>query len=216
MGSLQQRAPLLFALMLLLPVLPAQQADAATRYVTDEFRIMMRGGPKNSFRIKQVLKSGAPVEVLERGDSGWDRVRTTSGRTGWVLTRYLSDQPAARTLVDQAVTERAQALKDRDRLKEQVLELKGQIRDQRRLESELAHIKRVSQDALTLEQENHELRQQMEVLQNKLQEVSDENRLLERQSDTQFFLAGAGVLILGILGGSMLSRRRKRPYDGLV
>ena len=48
-------------LLLWLAALPTQ---ADTRYVTDEFNIMMRSGESPSHRITRQLRSGSPVEVL--------------------------------------------------------------------------------------------------------------------------------------------------------
>ncbi|MEG3641313.1 TIGR04211 family SH3 domain-containing protein [Magnetococcus sp. PR-3] len=195
----------------------ALESYAATRYVTDEFRIMMRGGPGNKYRIRQVLKSGEGVEILEKGDQGWDRVRSRTSREGWVLRRYLSDQPAARTLLDQAIAQKDQAIRDRDGLREQLAELQGQLRNQRRLESELMHIKRVSKNAIELEKTNQDLEQRVATLERDLQNVTADKRVLEKSAETQFFLSGAGVLILGMIAGAIMRRRGKQaPYDALM
>ncbi|ABK46168.1 SH3, type 3 domain protein [Magnetococcus marinus MC-1] len=219
MGSLRPSTKRLASLLLttLFVVGFGISSSAATRYVTDEFRIMMRGGAGNQFRILQVLKSGEGVEILEKGDQGWDRVRSSSGRDGWVLRRYLSEQPAARTLLDQAVAQKDQALRDRDGLQEQLAELRGQLINQRRLESELMHIKRISKNALELEKINQTLEQRVAALEQELQTVTADKRVLEKSSETQFFLSGAVVLTLGMIAGAILRRRGKQtPYDALM
>ena len=47
--------------------------------------------------VAALLKSGTKVELLEEDTaSGYSRVRVGPGRDGWVLSRYLSNEPAAR------------------------------------------------------------------------------------------------------------------------
>ena len=71
--------------------------QAETRYVSDRLEITMRSGTSTSHGIVRMLRSGTPVEVLENDkDSGYSRVRISSGKEGWVLTRFLMSGPAAR------------------------------------------------------------------------------------------------------------------------
>lgn len=71
--------------------------DAATRYISDETAITLRADKGMNAAVEALLKSGAKVELIENdGASGYSRVRVAPGREGWVLTRYLSTEPAAR------------------------------------------------------------------------------------------------------------------------
>ena len=84
-------APLLAALLF------SSAAHAESAWVSDEFEITLRSGPSTSNAIQLMLKSGTELEVLERDrESGYARVRTGGGTEGWVLTRYLMNEPAAR------------------------------------------------------------------------------------------------------------------------
>ena len=80
------------------PDAPAQSGSAG--YVTDQFEITMRRSPSaGNTAIVRVLESGTPLTVVERdAGNGWSRVRlTTSDTEGYVLTRYLMDEPSARS-----------------------------------------------------------------------------------------------------------------------
>ena len=95
----------------------AWQAQAETRYVSDQLEIPMRTGKSTQHRILRMLPSGTPLEVLELDkENGWTRVRTPDGKEGWVLTRLLMDIPAARDRLARAEKRLAELeLRDRQR-----------------------------------------------------------------------------------------------------
>jgi SH3 domain protein len=61
----------------------AGAASAQPAFVGGDLRAPVRSGPGNEFRILETLKAGEPLQVLER-DEGWVRVRTPSGKQGWM------------------------------------------------------------------------------------------------------------------------------------
>lgn len=91
---------LLCVIFLLAAALPV---SAQSRYVSDELAIVLRGTPGPEGASLGVLTSGAQVELLESGAAGgYARVRSADGREGWVLERYLKDQPIARERLQRA------------------------------------------------------------------------------------------------------------------
>ena len=81
----------------LLILLPVAHADAQTVWVSDQFEVMLRTGPSTNNAIERMLPSGTALEVMERDEeAGYARVRTAAGTEGWVLTRYLMNEPSAR------------------------------------------------------------------------------------------------------------------------
>ena len=86
------RLAILFLLLLL-----TSAASAQPRYVSDRLEVTLRTGTSTQHSIIRMVPSGARVEVLETdGASGYSRVRAADGTEGWVLTRYLMEEPAAR------------------------------------------------------------------------------------------------------------------------
>ncbi|WP_455223013.1 TIGR04211 family SH3 domain-containing protein, partial [Kaarinaea lacus] len=69
-----------------------------TQYVTDNLAITLRSGKTNEHRILRSLESGTKLRVLE-SDKTHARVKTEDGTVGWVLVRYLVDEPVARVLL---------------------------------------------------------------------------------------------------------------------
>ena len=81
----------------LLGILISLTAGAEESWVSDQFEVMLRTGPSTSNAIERVLRSGTALEVLETdSEAGYARVRTTAGTEGWVLSRYLMNEPSAR------------------------------------------------------------------------------------------------------------------------
>ena len=89
--------PLWLTLCLLLFGTTAWAQGGSTRYISDETAITLREDKGMTAPVAALLKSGTKVELLEEDTaSGYSRVRVGPGRDGWVLSRYLSNEPAAR------------------------------------------------------------------------------------------------------------------------
>lgn len=207
-------------LVLCLLALAATAADAQTRYVSDRLEVTLRSGTSTQHSIVRMLPSGTPLQVLETDEaSGYTRVQTEAGTEGWVLTRYLMNEPAARAQLAAATT-RAQTLSTRvaeleERLRNVTGE-RGALEAERtglgteldEVRAELERIQRVSASALELDKVNRELRTRLA----SAEQVGDGLRMevaeLKRSSQRDWFLAGAGVLVAGLLAGLVIPRLR--------
>ena len=109
-----------FALLFLIILIPTAVV-AENGYVTDQFEVTMRSGPSTRNAILRMLPSGTTVEILEvNKETGYSRISTTSGAEGYVLSRFLMNQPAAR---DQIIGMRQQVSNLRQRNQELVARL---------------------------------------------------------------------------------------------
>ncbi|MCB1796879.1 MAG: TIGR04211 family SH3 domain-containing protein, partial [Candidatus Competibacteraceae bacterium] len=80
----------------------AGPVHAETGYVTDSCTIPIRRGMSTQYKILNMAPSGTPLQILEtNGTEGYTKVKTPEGTVGWILTRYLMDQPAPRDQVTQ-------------------------------------------------------------------------------------------------------------------
>ena len=71
--------------------------QAQTLYVTDEFKVTMRSGESAKHRVVQMIKSGTPVTVLGvNKETGYTEVRTSSGKTGYIMSIQFLNEPVAR------------------------------------------------------------------------------------------------------------------------
>lgn len=207
-------------LVLCFLALSAAAADAQTRYVSDRLEVTLRTGTTTQHAIVRMLPSGARVEVLGTDDAtGYARVRTADGTEGWVLTRYLMDRPAAREQLDAATT-RAESLASRVAELTTELEALKSERDTldaergglgaetEELRAELERVRRVSASALELDKTNRELRTRLAAAEQAGDGLRAEVADLKRNTQRDWFLAGAGVLVLGLLFGLIIPKLR--------
>lgn len=201
-------------------------ATAATRYVSDELSINMRRGPGTGYRITQLLDAGQQLETLSE-DSGWTQIRTPGGSTGYVLTRFLSEEPAARTRID-AMQEQTQKLKSENAdLKSELSEaLDGSkelgntkrelVSENKELSTQLQQIRETSADAIRISNENEKFREQLLSVRSDNERLRHENEAL--QSRREGMKIGALIMIGGIVVGLLLPlfrKRRKGSWDSL-
>lgn len=186
------------------------QADAI-RYVSDQMEITLRSGKSSRNEILRLLPSGTALTVLENDEqAGYSRIRTPSGKEGWVLNRYLMHTPPARdrlaaaekklTQLQNILKKKASIEKERDQFNTQNV----------RLNKQLAEIRRVSSNAVKISEENETLRTSSIKMERKIQMLEQENDSLQDRSYRNWFMTGAAVVIVSILFGIMLTRIRWR------
>ncbi len=198
-------------------------ALAETRYVSDSLDITLRRGQGTTFQILRTLKSGTALEILET-DSGYSQVRTSGGTEGWVLTRFLMNEPSARAQLNAAISRAANFETKHKALSEQITLItseKKELEDNRsnldksnsQLSKELKRIKATAGRALQMDGENKDLKSKVISLERNNQALSQENETLKDRNARDWFMVGAGVAILSLLLGLLLARfsgRRKR------
>ena len=201
-------------LAILLLVLLPLAAAAETRYL--EVDVTLRRGQGTEFGIVRLVPTGTPVEVLEgRPESGYTRVRAPDGSEGWVLSRYLTAEPAglealaaARGRVAELERELAALGAERERL----------AREQEETAGELARIRDLSAGSLALEQENQRLKATVARQASEIEAHRAERETLTSRAYREWFLVGAGVLLAGIVLGYVLPKlrwRRRRSWSDL-
>lgn len=219
----------LLALALILCGLTAAQAEV--RYVTDQSRIMMRSGESVQHKILRTLRSGQALELIESNpETGYSKVATEDGQTGYVLTRQLMTTPSARDRLAEverelrALKEAPEQLASKLALSESKLQKLSadyaQLQETKgRIEQELESIRRTAADSIRMARERTELRKTVAAMTRQLEDLKQENRDLSNEGARNWFLVGAGVVILGILIGLILPRlhiqRRRDTWGSL-
>ncbi|MDH3638835.1 MAG: TIGR04211 family SH3 domain-containing protein [Gammaproteobacteria bacterium] len=195
---------------------------AETRFVTDQFKITMRSGQSTSHKVEHMLESGTQLDVLSTNpETGYSQVRTADGRTGFVLTRLLMNQPSARDRLQQAESRLAELQQEPEKLTSKLTALEQEYdtlktghtllqEDNNALKQELESIQQTARDAVAIAKERDGLRKRMASLTRQAGELQLENQDLRNQSDKKWFLTGGGVLVGGILLGLILPRLRLR------
>jgi SH3 domain protein len=205
-------------------------AQAETRYVSDRLEIQMRTGKGTQFKILRMLPSGTALEVLEVDQqNGYSRVRSPGGVEGWVLSRYLMKGKAARDRLAEAEKKLARLELENRKLSGSVDELqnaKGSIdqergalsKENRKLSQELDTIRRTASSALAIDAENKDLKSKIVAYERQAQTLKQENEGLKDRTARDWFMVGAGVVILGMIIGLIIPRirwRKKSSWDTL-
>ncbi len=199
-------------------------ALAQTVYVSEDFEITMRTGPGTAHKIISLIQSGKALEMVERGED-WSMVRTTTGKEGWVLNRYLTeDQPCAMVLdhVRQNYDILAAQYKDiksqYDALSAQKTVLDSDLSQSQQERDELSQaytsLKKESADYLKLKKRHQEISAELEAEKTRSAKLDDENMQMRRSRIIQWVLTGGGIMLVGFFIGLFSSSRRK-PRSGL-
>lgn len=217
-------------LLLVLPLLtPLTITAETTRYVSDELEITMRSGQGVKFGIRKMLKSGAKLDVIETDPAGYSKVRTSKGTTGWVLTRYLSNTPSSRNLLEASDQKAANLELELATYKEEIQSISSQNsttgsenlslkETSQRLSKELDDLRSTASNAVALDNENRQLKEKLQQIDHQIQSLVIENSTLKESDAKSWFLIGAAVLFGGMILGLILPRlrlQRKNSWGNL-
>lgn len=213
--------------MFLLTLLTATSyAAVEKRYVSDKLWLQLRSGPGSDFRILKALPSGEHLIFMEQTeDKNYTKVTTDKGVEGWVLTRFLEDEPVAKEklILSQRELVKVQAelntlKKQSDALSQEKSSLSGDrstlTRDKKNLQKELKRIKAISANALQLDSKNTKLTKRNQELEIQLETLTADNTRLKDDKERTFMIIGGGLVILGIILGLAIPAMRGGKKGG--
>mgnify|MGYP001273703680 CR=1 FL=1 len=198
----------------------AHSLAADTVYVRDTIYVPLRGGQSAEHRIlHRGIRSGTALERIQTNDdSGYTQVKMESGLEGWIQSQYLVDEPIARVrlkqtegrLLDLEASYQKKLLIQQDIETKQIelsdsnetLQTKNDT-----LTEELTNLTQLAANVIAIDEENKQLRDEQTKLVEQMDAVSVANQELQSSTDQQWFLRGAGTILIGLLVGFWLSRR---------
>ena len=196
-------------------------------YVDDTLTITVRTGKGSEYQILRTISSGTAVEVLQTDADGYKLIRLKDGVEGWVRSQYLVDNPIARDRLAEVETRLEQLKEENARLRgansatqqqkdgvDEELTLLTQKYQE--LNSKYAELRALAAEPEAIKAKNKALSEEIETLERSTLELREQNNLLTNRSEQNWFLAGAGVLLGGMLIGLVLPRvrwRRKSSWD---
>jgi SH3 domain protein len=151
-----------------------------------------------------MLKSGTKLEILEY-QKDWSQVRTDSGQTGWVLSRFLTEKIPDALLVGKLSKENLSLI---SKLKGVELENKKLINENIKLaqvQEKYDELKQKSAHFLKLDAEYKTISEQSEMQKNQIKEL--EKSL--NSDEKLWFLSGGGVFIVGLCFGLSMRKKKK-------
>ncbi len=195
-------------------------ALAKASYIKSRPDIAVRTGQGVDYKIIYMAKDGIAVELLEEEDS-YARIRLDNGKEGWVLRRFLSEEPPLEGIVDslraekeklkQRETKIAQELDDvSTRLARSEAELNSVLAERDQLKTDYQTLRQDTADVIKIRNERLAATQENQSLQQELATLTQDKDRLVKDKAFKWFLAGAGVLLVGILLGLMSARSRRR------
>ena len=201
---------------------------SASVYVSDKLDAPLRIGPGTEFRIVGMLRSGQAVEVITE-KQGWSNVRTTresGGKEGWILTRYLMSREPWERRVKSLEAENA-------KLRETVNPVQGELQEVKARNAEIEkELKKTTEALRTVKNDYEKLKNEasgfldlkehfdttkadLARVQEDLAKVTEENMQLRSSHRHRWFLAGALVLLFGLIIGLIMGRREKKRTSKL-
>lgn len=201
-------------------------AIAQTAYVSDQLEATMRRGEGTKFGIIRMVKSGYPLEIVEANKTtGYTKVRTQAGTEGYILSRYLMDESAARDRLAAFTADNKSLLETIADLKTTIGTLESSTTDQtsqiaslqsdkQELGLELTSLREATADVIAIKRKNDSYSAQVQQLTGEKEGLETENRAYRDNTKQDWFVRGAGVIILGIIIGLILPKLRRRRRWG--
>lgn len=200
---------------------PVVAAGAEVQYVIDQLVVSVRQAPNDAAPAVDSLRSGQSVTVL--GEEGrFLKVQLGDGRQGYVLKQYFTGEPPQRVRLARLEEERDQLKAKLAEAEQQALEKAASTGDldmQQALEvarQELSAVRAQleagggDEKLAKLQRELEQARGESARLTAEIQAMQEETALSYGVNLIPWFLAGAGVLLLGWLAGK--SSRPKRRF----
>ena len=176
---------------------------AKTFYVSGVTQITMRTGPGLGHKVVDMVSSGVKLQILEyRKD--WSMVRNSTGETGWVLTRFLTEEVPKTLLVDRYKQENERLVSKLSALEETAKTLNTQNKELTEIAQKYKQLKDASASYLNLETRHKAFLEQS-------REQEERSQSLARSIKSEVtlgLLSGAGVFIVGLMCG--MSTRKNR------
>ena len=195
--------PCLLVLLFLL-VLFVGPSFSEDIYVAGVTEISLRTGPNVENKIIAMLKTGEKLEVIEY-QKNWSQVKTASGKSGWVLSRFVTPKKPEVLLFDELKEKNQNLLTKIAQMEEENKTLTVKIATLVQLEEKYNRLQKDSADFLKLEEKYNEMIQR-----NESQKTLIEQLETNMESEPKlWFLIGPGVFIVGLFFG-LSSRKKKR------
>jgi len=207
-------------------LIPATSLFAQTRYVQPSSEIVVRRGAGNDYKIIAMVKDGTAVEFIEEGETH-AKIRLANGKEGWIVKRFLSvDPPLAEVVAALRIENETIAKKELDAglkfdavnatLNQTEQVLNSTITERNQLKASYLKLQNDTADVLQIKKNMQLTLKNNQTLSREMAALQQENDTLKNSIAMKWFLAGGGVLLLGIILGGIFCRSRKARRPSLL
>lgn len=193
---------------------------AELRFVRPSVEVPVRRGQGTDYKIIKLVKDGDQVELLEENDA-WARILVGEETEGWIPKRFLSSEAPPVKLVQILRVENEQLKQKNAELGQELKDLKDlQVNTGGELSTCIAERDTIKDRYQTLEAETSDvvaIKSKMDATEKEIEEVrstlaavQQQNSELKRKTALTWFMAGAGVLLFGLIIGMFTGRSKKR------
>lgn len=199
---------------------PLSTGWSETMYVVDLMKVTVRSGPGNEHKTIALVETGNTVELV-RSEGDWSLIRTGSGAEGFILSRYLTSNQPSKFRLDQLQEKNktlgAQAaglLEENQKLKTENEKLVAAVSEGQRevgaLRREFEAFQKEASRFTELKASHDELTAELSHKNQTITQLEAQANDLLNPAYFYWFLAGAGVLLVGFLTGFSVRRQRRR------
>ena len=219
-GSMRTAMHRLVLTFIILLTYPLTVLGSSKVYISDELNVALRSGGGTEYRIIAFLKSGTPLiplQTISDSKKEWSKVKTESGKEGWILNQYISlTAPAKNQLINaqKLLTELTEKSATANKSITEMSDKITQLEEERRLLNEQLHssqteyqrLRSVSEKTLQIDKANKQLNQELAMIKIRLEELTIENGQLKETQYVDGLTHGALAIIAGCFIGLMLPR----------
>ena len=187
-------------------------------YISDQLEVPVRAGSSDRFKVIKMLSSGTQVKVLEKNSKTGYTLISADNSQGWVLNRYLMDEPSARNYISDAKEKFGRLDEIQAELKSLQAKEKSYISEIEALKTEkqsrideLVKIKQVSANSLAIDTKNQELSREVSELTKKLDNEKTLNIQLKSENVQEAWMTGSLITIVGFILGIIVLNYNRRP-----
>lgn len=213
-----------------------EEVFAETAYISDDLAIELRSGPTQKHRITAFLKSGQPIDILEKhlAEDGteWVRVASTGSskqqKSGWLPNKFTQPNTSAKIKLQQVTQTLTQLQHEQKTSQTQTSQLKQNLTDfqarhqqmTQRLQSlklQYDELKAISSNSEMLAEQNIKMQQQLALLSSDQEQLEMKNFQLQTNNKSKGMIHGIIAVLIGVLLALILPKivypRPKSSWD---
>ena len=193
---------------------------ADSRYVIPSAEVVLRSGAGREYKVTGVVNDGDSIEFIEE-NGYYALVRLANGKEGWMLKRYLSVDPPPASIVASLRAENEKLQQKEQELTEKLsaasvnlskteTDFNSTLNEKNQIATDYQTLQQDTADVIKLKQGMEKATEQNTLLTEEITTLKEENARLNKDTSVHWFLAGGGVLLIGMLLGRLFSKSRKR------